>query len=171
MKTAQTEPLETRVCKLEGCNETFTVSKYGRNKRCCTQKHSQKHSSEESRLKCLIEYSNGKLECAVCGNKTVKALCVEHIEDNGKADREVHGKSGVFFSFLIREGYPPGYQVLCANCNHLKELAMLTRGVEERKKTHTQAENTHSDGRRKIRQHHKRNVMAAYSEGESKCVG
>jgi len=45
-------------------------------------------------------------------------LAIDHIEGGGGQHRESIGKKGTqFYSWLKENGYPPGFQVLCHNCN------------------------------------------------------
>lgn len=54
--------------------------------------------------------------CACCG--TTKDLTIDHIDGNGKEHREeVTGGSSSFYAWLVRNGFPAGYQTLCATCN------------------------------------------------------
>lgn len=63
--------------------------------------------------------------CVHCGFSDPRALQLDHIDDNGATERESLGNrmfSGYrFYQYLIKMGLPDGYQVLCANCNAIKE--------------------------------------------------
>lgn len=53
--------------------------------------------------------------CACCGEATPEFLTLDHIGGGGAAHRRAtHGK---VYAALKREGYPPGYRILCWNCN------------------------------------------------------
>lgn len=78
--------------------------------------------TKDLRLKVLTYYSNGTLSCVRCGYNDIRALHLDHINDNGVEDRKAHGKSQQFLVYLIKSNYPSGYQVLCANCNTIKEI-------------------------------------------------
>jgi hypothetical protein len=61
--------------------------------------------------------------CACCG--TTERLGIDHVNGDGRAHRRALGlKSGGqstrFYAWLVRQGFPPGYQVLCAPCNGAK---------------------------------------------------
>lgn len=54
-------------------------------------------------------------------------LSLDHIHNNGAAERrQISGaaKSAgmLFYGWLKKRGYPPGYQVLCMNCNFGKRM-------------------------------------------------
>lgn len=72
--------------------------------------------------------------CAKCGyDENPLALVLDHIEDDGAAHREEilkqagykdtrrGGGSWQTYADLIRHGFPPTVQVLCANCNTIKQ--------------------------------------------------
>jgi hypothetical protein len=73
-----------------------------------------------SRFSALAHYSAGAMCCACCGERDAAFLALDHI--SGEGPRMPGGRSGgnVFFAWLQREGFPPGLQVLCHNCNCAK---------------------------------------------------
>ncbi len=77
----------------------------------------------DSRRLVLEHYSNGALHCACCGESEIDFLTVDHIEGNGNtSSRELgipRGGSSLY-RWLVRNGFPPGFAVLCANCNASK---------------------------------------------------
>lgn len=69
----------------------------------------------------LAAYGDGT--CACCG--AAENLSLDHIDGNGADHREQlfgnRRKGGYrFYLWLRKNGYPPGYQVLCRPCNHSK---------------------------------------------------
>lgn len=72
-------------------------------------------------LTALGHYSGGKLQCACCGEAELDFLTIDHISGNGNKERlKVMGRMGGgyrFYDWLIKNGFPAGYQVLCMNCN------------------------------------------------------
>ncbi len=60
--------------------------------------------------------------CACCGEDEPKFLSVDHIDGTGAEHRRGLGiDSGFHFHlWLRREGFPPGFQILCFNCNQAK---------------------------------------------------
>ena len=68
------------------------------------------------KLACLMYYGNAKCEC--CGESGQAFLTIDHINNDGYAQRrESKAHGGMIYSWLRRQGYPAGYRVLCANCN------------------------------------------------------
>ena len=76
------------------------------------------------REKVFAHYGN---VCNYCGFDDPRALCIDHINDNGAEERRGHGDRTFagwrFYEYLVKQGYPEGYQTLCANCNMIKELS------------------------------------------------
>lgn len=77
----------------------------------------------------LTHYSVGsEPQCALCGFDDIDCLCLDHINNDGASDRRQRrvagrGRTGVdMYTAVKRDGFPDGYQVLCANCNTKKEL-------------------------------------------------
>jgi hypothetical protein len=64
----------------------------------------------------------GGYRCQWCGIDEPLVLCIDHVENNGKAHREEMNSVGGhrFYKWLRDNAYPPGFQVLCMNCNHGK---------------------------------------------------
>jgi hypothetical protein len=81
---------------------------------------SVKKTRRNQRLKVLSHYTNGTLTCN-CGFSDERALCIDHVNNNGAHERKMIKGSGIY-AHIIRQGYPPDYQVLCANCNQIKEM-------------------------------------------------
>jgi len=73
--------------------------------------------------KAVIEkYSGGKNCCVLCGFTDIRALSIDHINGGGHQHvKEIKKTSGCsFYSWLIKNNYPEGYQVLCMNCQFIK---------------------------------------------------
>lgn len=74
----------------------------------------------------IMDYYGGG-ECKWCGIKDIDVLCIDHIDNDGAEDRLKRGVSGRSsagtnaYEALKRDGFPEGFQVLCANCNLKKE--------------------------------------------------
>lgn len=75
---------------------------------------------DKRRITVLRVYSNGTLSCAVCGFNDTKALTIDHIKEIGRKRGEFGGSNLV--KYLFDNNFPPGFQVLCANCNAIKEF-------------------------------------------------
>lgn len=96
--------------------------------------HKQKHCKYGVRNKCkdcrreddykiklqVISHYGGR--CAVCGEATLAFLTIDHIEGEGRKHiNKIVG--GGFYRWLIKNNFPPGYQVLCFNHNWIKYIS------------------------------------------------
>jgi len=79
---------------------------------------------ERKVLEVLVHYSNGSPVCACCGESERDFLVIDHISGHGNEHRrQIFGRaqSGwLFYSWLIKQSFPGGFQVLCHNCNMSK---------------------------------------------------
>jgi len=57
-------------------------------------------------------------KCACCGFDQPNALVIDHINGGGNKHRKEIGP--LLYRWLKEQGYPSGFQVLCANCNMSK---------------------------------------------------
>jgi hypothetical protein len=69
------------------------------------------------RLLVLRVYSDGEPACSCCGETRLEFLAIDHIDGGGNLHRKKVGGGGHFYQHLVNEGFPPGYRVLCHNCN------------------------------------------------------
>jgi hypothetical protein len=58
--------------------------------------------------------------CACCGEATLEFLQLDHVNNGGAAHRRMMGYPGGVYRWLIRHRFPPGFQVLRANCHFAK---------------------------------------------------
>jgi len=67
----------------------------------------------------------GGYVCACCGETEPLFLCIDHINGGGEEHRTSLGWSGRgrgMYTWLIKNNFPLGFQVLCQNCNIGKHL-------------------------------------------------
>ncbi len=56
--------------------------------------------------------------CVCCGESNHGFLTMDHVEGGGNKHRKELGLAGnAFYAWLVREGYPEGFQTQCYNCN------------------------------------------------------
>ncbi len=76
------------------------------------------------RQEVLTAYAvDGVIACRCCGEDEEKFLAIDHVNNDGSEHRKTlkNGASGnVFYKWLRDSGWPPGFQVLCHNCNFAK---------------------------------------------------
>lgn len=102
------------------------------NARVKARYHSSEEAKEQSRQavkrytdklrKAAREHYGDK--CACCGESIPQFLCLDHIENDGKLQRQLaKNQGGVnFYKWLKKNNWPIGLQTLCANCNLGKEI-------------------------------------------------
>jgi len=56
--------------------------------------------------------------CRCCGEEHEELLCLDHIEGGGNAHRREIGQASLP-QWLKAHGFPPGFRVLCFNCNNV----------------------------------------------------
>jgi hypothetical protein len=70
---------------------------------------------DEIRMSILNYYTKGKMECACCKEKNLGFLTVDHINNDGGVHRKRIRNN--LYRHLVKDNFPPGYQILCYNCN------------------------------------------------------
>jgi hypothetical protein len=97
--------------------------KRDRIKYATTRKSYSKEYIKGVRYQVLSHYS-GSVQpfCKHCGFSNIKALQLDHINNNGADDKRKFGNNIRLARYLIDANFPEGYQVLCANCNTIKEM-------------------------------------------------
>lgn len=78
-----------------------------------------RETNRKIREEIINHYSKGKNKCECCPETLIEFLAIDHINGNGNKDRKEKGlgSGAPFFRYLKQNGYPPGYRVLCHNCN------------------------------------------------------
>lgn len=69
------------------------------------------------KMAALLAYGGPK--CCLCSEERIGTLTIDHpAGDGGEQRRTTSCASGKkFYAWLKRHNYPPGYRVLCSNCN------------------------------------------------------
>lgn len=110
-------------CQCKKCHIAASVKSA---KKTCIQSEKTAYLKQwyrNNRQELLMHYSNGSMSCACCGDNHYEFLTIDHMNGGGNAHRKQFGsdRRGVHRQ-LKKEGYPPGYQVLCHNCNSAKAI-------------------------------------------------
>jgi hypothetical protein len=75
---------------------------------------------QRSRLAVLCHYGGDPPICACCGEHRLAFLAIDHVDGSGKTHRRQIGTNPGSYGmhrWIQRHGYPPGFRVLCHNCN------------------------------------------------------
>jgi hypothetical protein len=87
----------------------------------CVVYDNEKHAKSYENRKRIVYEAYGGAFCACCGEDNYKFLSIDHINNNGAEHRrQLKGKTRStkhMCSWLIKNNFPSGFQVLCANCN------------------------------------------------------
>jgi hypothetical protein len=78
------------------------------------QKYNSAICTMKARTKVIRHYSNNTMRCACCGESEYLFLTLEHINGGGNKHRL---RVGNVWRWLVRNGFPDGYKILCFNCN------------------------------------------------------
>lgn len=78
-----------------------------------------KESYRKKRLSVLQHYSHSEQPfCECCGERHIEFLAIDHINGGGNRLRKAQGSAGTrTFMWLLKNGFPEGFRVLCNNCN------------------------------------------------------
>lgn len=82
----------------------------------------KKRSHKKLKLEVFTQYGGHKCACPRCPETNVAFLTIDHIDGSGRTHRAQLKTAKIsagaaFYRWLRDNGYPPGYQVLCWNCN------------------------------------------------------
>lgn len=88
-------------------------------------KYKHKLMRDKLEINTMAMYSQGGIiKCACCGERRQEFLTMDHINNDGADHRRKIGKTRQdLFRWLKSNNYPPGFQVLCFNCNCAKEYS------------------------------------------------
>lgn len=102
----------------EKMNE-YSRNYYKRNRVDCRAR--ERKLMQKIKLEVLTHYGGNPPKCACCGESHIEFLVLDHIRAEGTKHRRKLGYGGSnFYRWLIKNNFPDGYQVLCANCNTAK---------------------------------------------------
>jgi hypothetical protein len=84
-------------------------------------RHLRSKRLHTQRLKLSVMTHYGGCKCARCGISDIDVLSVDHIDNSGSKHR-LEVPASRIYQWLKRNNFPPGFQVLCMNCNLKKEI-------------------------------------------------
>jgi hypothetical protein len=104
--------------RCENCGNSAIVTTFCAR---CLATRDRAANAYNHRLRTAAYAAYGGPICACCGETEPKFLSIDHVNDDG-ADhrREIESKrtgSTKIYVWLKQNGYPPGFRVLCMNCN------------------------------------------------------
>lgn len=100
------------------CKKSVTTG----NKYCGKCREKQRARYQRLRDAVFAAYGGYRCCCPGCNVTEPRFLQIDHINNDGAKHRKEIGGSGAHvYGWLRRNKYPPGFQVLCANCNYAKK--------------------------------------------------
>jgi hypothetical protein len=159
---------EQRDCELKRLNKIY--------RKLTSEERKQRREKNRAyfqrlRMKVLSHYSNGEPKCAnpLCevpgGAKDILSLQLDHVNGGGRKHLKRIGVH--FYPWIIKNNYPSGFQILCANCNNKKRI---TNKENNHLETNDPKKIMYLEQRRKINQTRKCKVLNHYSHGEMRCM-
>src|ERR1700722_1404427 len=116
--------VENKYCA--GCKQTLSCDQFhysdtntdGLRRLCkiCTYQEN-KITGQLIRLEVLIHYSSNPPKCACCSEDKLEFLSLDHLHGGGHKHRLNDPSAIKLDTWLKRNDFPDGYQVLCMNCN------------------------------------------------------
>lgn len=97
--------------------KAYELDYYRKNKKQMIKKTQKRR--REIKYKVLNHYcGNNKLGpwCQCCGETIIEFLTIDHIDGKGAEHRRKLNRHCIY-TWLIKNNYPKGFQVLCLNCN------------------------------------------------------
>jgi hypothetical protein len=76
-----------------------------------------RRKSLKYKIRALTAYSGDPPKCKCCGESNIKFLSIDHLNGCGTKQRKITGSGSNMHVWLYMHQYPPGFQVLCFNCN------------------------------------------------------
>lgn len=66
--------------------------------------------------KAIVYNAYGGFNCSCCGETEEAFLSIDHINNDGAEQRRNGQRGASIYPWLIKHGFPSGYQILCHNC-------------------------------------------------------
>lgn len=90
-------------------------------------KNNQKAREKNARIKDAVFGAYGGYRCVCCGETERLFLSLDHASNDGATfRRKTFGRrnaaGSTTYGWLYRNGFPPGYQVMCMNCQFGKRM-------------------------------------------------
>ncbi len=88
------------------------------------RKHPEKRKLYQQRDRAKVKrivFDHYGAWCHCCDEKEYMFLCIDHIE-NGKGNPAKRVNQGIWYRWIIQNGFPDYLQVLCHNCNMAKGI-------------------------------------------------
>lgn len=78
------------------------------------QRREQLNEADRAKRRAVLEHYGGS-KCACCGESRYEFLAIDHINGGGAKHRKEVAPRIV--RWLVQNNFPPGFRILCHNCN------------------------------------------------------
>ena len=104
-------------CKM--CNSEYTMKRY--RERCAVDPafYERSLAKEKARHHTYVQlvFDHYGRECECCGETEMKFLTVDHIKEIRSYKQRTEMGHNWMYRWLVKNNFPPGYRILCSNCN------------------------------------------------------
>lgn len=126
--------------EIKAYNKQWRLKHRDRENARCRQYHLE--NQDKQNVKCRQRYNLTKREvlahyspdgipqCTECGIADIDVLCLDHINNDGAKQRQLTRGGRIPYNIIKQQGFPEGFQTLCANCNLKKELERKRGGIK-----------------------------------------
>lgn len=84
------------------------------------EKYRNQSRQSKYRLKQKVFDTYGRF-CVICGFGDIRALTLDHINNNGAEERKILGERGVYRR-AVEKYRPDEYRIICMNCQFIKRV-------------------------------------------------
>jgi hypothetical protein len=119
----QLKPLAYRRRFCDSCNHTRNLKRANVQRIKHRDARIEYHKNRRLNDRNAVLTAYGGAKCACCGETENAFLCIDHINGGGKQHaKEIGGAGSVMYRWLVKNNFPPGFRVLCFNCNNAISL-------------------------------------------------
>jgi hypothetical protein len=101
------------ICKR--CTADYCVARYKANVPTYERAKARIKADHTRNIQSVLDHY-GRV-CACCGEAEITFLTVDHIEELRSKKSRVEMGHHTIYEFLVRNHFPPGFRILCYNCN------------------------------------------------------
>lgn len=113
------------------------------------------------KLEVMSYYSKGMPKCNNCGETIIDFLNIDHIKPRKEHGHPMTFGSEKIYKWLIRKNFPKGFQILCWNCNMIKQFQIREPKLSQKPQRIKE---------REWKRQFKNQVFAHYSNGKPTCA-
>jgi hypothetical protein len=105
-------------CYLKNSHDRYMARPYSKWPQGVKDKHNRWSVAYNQKSRDMVFDHYGR-QCACCGERERIFLTIDHVNNDGNKHRKVIGTTRLY-KWLVDNGYPSNFQILCRNCNWAK---------------------------------------------------